>query len=144
MIIEKESDDGCISVTVDTEKKTIYLSCVYTNLTLDVPGSIEKSERYNEVVVKWGFPVDYITFQILTNIIFNKIQLKDPTLSSVPMTEIFNELARMEYVEEEEIIHELDFIFYTKYMDRGEPLADFFLQLLEYFTEIVVSLYGED
>jgi hypothetical protein len=132
-IITRSSADKYLTVKLDRTNHTISLQSEYSNIPLTVQGEFDLSEHFIEVRIHWDYPVDFITRTILSNIIQDKITVLNTE-------EAFNELNSGQYLETDEFHSFIDFIFNRKEVPAADQLADFFLQLLEHYTNAMTKL----
>lgn len=137
LLIVRESEDKFLRVEVDMEKKTIWLVSKYSDTPIAIGGDIDVGEVSIDAGVAWGYPFDYLTHRIMQQIIDNAIII--PTLEDVSMEEIFNELYPVTVIKDREIQYSIRFAFNKKYLQRGEQLADFFLQFLQGFITAIAN-----
>lgn len=138
LLIVRENENKFLRVELDMDRKTISLVSNYSDVPLDVQGDIDVGETLVDAGFNWGYPIDYLTHRIIQKIIDEQIII--PILEGLSMEEIFNELYPVTIIKNGDISYFIRFAFNKKYLQRGEQLADFFIQFLEKFTTAISNL----
>lgn len=69
--ITKVGAEGFLAVQIAPDTLTIKLGSYYTDVPLDLNGSIEIGKKVVKVTLNWEFRFDYITFHVFQNAIDN-------------------------------------------------------------------------
>lgn len=134
MPISRTAENNYLEVIIDPKDKTLRIVSEYSNVPLDLSGTISTRTTVNEgdlieVNIGWPNAIDYITFQIVYQILLHKLPDSDDLITDF-----------YDFIQDDEFFFAIE--FNKDFLKTYEKLADYLMILLKELVTKLADMIG--